>query len=81
MLCGTGKAGFLFRVGTDNDAAAVSRPGATPMIHGGRRMAGYVWVDPARCDVKALGRWVDLARSHVEGLAKKETRQGTGRKR
>ena len=71
MLCGTGKEGFLFRVGKENDGRALARKGARPMVHGGRNMAGYVWVDPGACDSGSLKDWVELARSHVASLPAK----------
>jgi hypothetical protein len=43
---------FLFRVGKDAHAAAIKRRGAKAMVHGGRRMEGFIWVDPAVCDAR-----------------------------
>lgn len=68
MLCGTAKQGFMFRIGKDQDAAALARPGARPMDFTGRPMAGFVWVDPAACDARALRRWVALAEGYVAAL-------------
>ena len=68
MLCGTFKQGFLFRVGEENNEAALTRPGASIMINGGRPMKGYVRVDPGACDARSLRNWVELARRHVETL-------------
>ena len=67
MLCGTGKADFMFRVGRAQDAEALARPGARPMDFTGRRMPGFVWVDPA-CDARSLKRWVALAEKYVGTL-------------
>lgn len=72
MLCGTGKADFMFRVGKDQDAEALSRPGARPMDITGKVMKGFVWVDPASCDSRALKRWIVLAESYVGKLPAKE---------
>ncbi len=71
MLCGTAKQGFMFRVGKDQDAAALQRPGARPMDFTGRRMAGFVWVDPADCDARALKGWIALAERYVAALPRK----------
>ncbi|TAN55184.1 MAG: TfoX family protein [Betaproteobacteria bacterium] len=71
MLCGTAKQGFMFRVGKDQDADALARPGARPMDFTGRRMAGFVWVDPTSCDARALKRWVESAERYVGSLAAK----------
>ena len=68
MLCGTGKADFMFRVGKDRDAEALSRKGARPMDITGKVMQGFVWVDPAACDSRALKRWIDMAENYVGAL-------------
>ena len=59
MLCGIGWDGLMFRVGEAREAVALARPGATLMEIGGRKMRGFVWVDPAtmpRARSRALGR-------------------------
>ena len=71
MLCGTGKTDFMFRVGKDRDAEALSRKGARPMDITGRVMKGFVWVDPMSCDARGLKRWIDLATSYVGKLPAK----------
>lgn len=71
MLCGTGKSEFMFRVGKDLDAEALKRPGARPMDITGRIMKGFVWVDPKRCDDRALKGWIALAESYVGKLPAK----------
>lgn len=45
MVCGTSRDHALYRVGKDNEAAALARDGVEPMIHGGRRMGGFVRVE------------------------------------
>jgi len=72
MLCGMGEDKFMFRVGKDQDAAALKRPGAKPMDITGRAMKGFVWVDPARCDARALKRWVAMAEDYVGTLPAKK---------
>jgi hypothetical protein len=37
----------------------------------GRAMKGFVWVDPARCDSRALKRWIALAEAYVGELPAK----------
>ena len=71
MLCGTGKADFMFRVGKDQDAEALSRKGARPMDITGKVMKGFVWVDPGACDARALRRWIELATGYVGKLPAK----------
>jgi hypothetical protein len=71
MLCGTGQEKFMFRVGKAQDAAALARPGAKPMDFTGRVMQGFVWVDPKKCDARALKRWLAMAGSYVGKLPAK----------
>jgi len=74
MLCGTGKTDFMFRVGKDQDAEALSRRGARPMDITGTVMKGFVWVDPDSCDSRALKRWIALAANYVGTLPTKRKR-------
>jgi hypothetical protein len=64
----------MFRVGKAQDAAALARPGAKPMDITGRVMQGFIWVDPARCDARAIGRWLAMAKAYVGTLPAKEKR-------
>lgn len=70
----SGAGRFMFRVGKDNEAEALSRPGAIIMEQGGRRMGGLVFVDEEACDRKALKSWVRLALSFVSTLPAKEVK-------
>lgn len=82
MLCGTGKLGYLFRVGAAGEAEALSRPGAERMVHAGREYVGYLWVDPKSCDAKGLRAWVALAKNFVEALPPKSKKTAkTAKKR
>lgn len=74
MLCGTGSGNFLFRVGKEAHAAAVKRRGAKAMVHNGRRMDGFIWVDPAACDAKSIRSWLSLALGYVGALPPKKKR-------
>jgi len=71
MLCGTGKQGFMFRVGRARYAKALARRGATPVVFNGRQFEGFVWVDPRTCDARALKRWIALAQDYVGALPPK----------
>ena len=62
---------FLFRVGKDNEARALTLPGAMAMEQGGRRMGGFFFVEEANCDDENLAGWVDLALSHASALPAK----------
>ena len=73
MLCGIGWDGLMFRVGEAREAVALARPGATLMEIGGRKMRGFVWVDPAQCRARDLARWVALAEQYVASLPPKKS--------
>lgn len=75
MLCGTGKPGFMFRVGKKRYPEAL-RKGAKPMDFNGRVFEGFVWVDPG-CDTRALKRWIALAEGYVSELPKKGIRSSS----
>jgi TfoX/Sxy family transcriptional regulator of competence genes len=62
---------FMFRVGKENEAAALSRPGASVVEMGGRRMGGFVFVDAPSCKGKALDAWIGLALTYVGALPPK----------
>ncbi|MBL4757945.1 MAG: TfoX/Sxy family protein [Rhizobiales bacterium] len=66
-----GERRFMFRVGKDNEAEALSRTGAAIMEMGGRRMGGMVFVEEEACDEAALKNWVALALSFVSTLPPK----------
>ena len=63
---------FMFRVGKDNEAEALSRPGAISLEQGGKRMGGTVFVDEAARDGDELKNWVALALSFVGALPPKK---------
>jgi hypothetical protein len=71
MLCGTGKQGFMFRVGKAQHARALRRRGASPVVFNGREFEGFVWVDAQSCDARALKRWIVLAKDYVSALPPK----------
>lgn len=71
MLCGVEVGRFMFRVGKDREADALSRPGACPMDITGKPMAGFVWVDAGHAEGQALSDWIELAEAYVGGLPPK----------
>jgi hypothetical protein len=79
MLCGTGRHGFMFRVGRDREAEALARPGATAMEMNGRRFRGFVWVDRNKCTDRSLRGWVALAQRYVAALPPKAKQPSSGR--
>jgi TfoX/Sxy family transcriptional regulator of competence genes len=74
MVAGASKRGLLVRVGREQQSAALARPGAKPMEMTGRRMQGYVFVDPPPPDEEALRDWLNLAVTFVKTLAPKARR-------
>lgn len=76
MFCGTGKPGFMFRVGRAQHARALARRGASPVVLHGRVFEGFVWVDASACDVRALRAWIALAETYVDALPAKRLRAG-----
>jgi TfoX/Sxy family transcriptional regulator of competence genes len=71
MVAGTSKRGLLVRVGKDAQSAALERPGTSAMVMGSRTAEGYIFVDPATLDDKALHDWIGLALAFVRTLPSK----------
>jgi TfoX/Sxy family transcriptional regulator of competence genes len=67
ILVGCKKDGrILVSVGKDNHEAAAARPGTEAMVHGGRVMSGFFWVDgDAIEDDDALADWIRFAEKAV----------------
>jgi hypothetical protein len=74
MLCGVSSRGFLFRVGKNQEPTALARPGTSVMDMKGRRMHGYVRVDPARCSDAELRDLIGWANAFVATLPAKKAR-------
>jgi TfoX/Sxy family transcriptional regulator of competence genes len=66
-----GEGRFLFRVGKENQAAALSRRGARVMEQGGRQMRGFIFVCEDDCDDAAMKEWISLALAYVSTLPPK----------
>lgn len=71
MLCGVAKDRFMFRVGKEQQAKALAKPGASPMDFTGRPMRGIVWVTADAAKGRALGGWIRLAEDFVGALPAK----------
>lgn len=73
ILVGCKKDGrILLSVGKDNNEAALARPGTTQMIHGGKPMRGFIWVDAdAIEDDDDLRDWVETAQRWVAAMPPK----------
>jgi hypothetical protein len=70
MLCGVEVGRFMFRVGKDLEAEALSR-GAEVVDFTGRPMRGIVWVDADACMDAGLTEWIDLAARFAGSLPPK----------
>jgi len=62
---------FLFRVGKENQAAALTRDGAYVMEMGGRRMSGFVSFNEENCNDESFKDCLDLALGFVGTLPPK----------
>lgn len=71
MLCGVEKNRLMFRVGKDQEAKALAKPGASPMDFTGRPLGGMVYVEASATRGRALAGWVALAENFVGALPKK----------
>lgn len=72
MLCGVHPGGGMFRVGKDNEAAALAVPGARPMDFTGRPMGGFVDVsDDTLANDDHRARLMQLALEFVSALPAK----------
>lgn len=77
MLCGArrhkdGVDRFMFRVGKANESMALKDPMAKEVIHGTRKLGGFVYVEEGDCDDPALRRWVELCLEHAAALPAKD---------
>ena len=67
----SGDAHFMFRVGKDNEDEALRLPGTRPMVHGGRRMGGFIWLDEDVATPEAMRTLTSLSASFVTTLPPK----------
>lgn len=66
MLCGVHKDGGMFRVGKDNEAAALAVNGVDPLSFTGRKMGGLVDIsDETLANEDALQQLLTLSNSFV----------------
>ncbi len=82
MLCSVSQKGLMARVGAAAEPAALAKPHATPCLGSGRRMTGFILVEPRGvASAGDLEDWLSLALAYVEHLppkkAKPAHRRGT----
>lgn len=82
MCCGVTSAGLMVRVGAEALKQTLKLPHVRPMKFGGRRLAGFVVVDPAgyRTDA-ALKAWLQRGIDFVSTLQPKSPRIRSGETR
>ncbi|WP_164117892.1 TfoX/Sxy family protein [Sphingorhabdus sp. Alg239-R122] len=71
MLCGDGEGRFMFRVGKDQQDAALKNPGAEIVAFNGRKMGGILWVREEDALAYGLDNWITLAERFVRTLPAK----------
>ncbi len=82
MVCGASRQGLLLRPGAEQEATLAARPHATLMVHGGRRMTGFLWVAPEGLETDAdLAGWLKPAVAFASSLLPKAERPPRRRKR
>jgi TfoX/Sxy family transcriptional regulator of competence genes len=75
MLCCVSEKGLMARVGAAAEPKALAKPHAAPCLGAGRRMAGFILVEPRGIASSGdLEGWLDLALAHVEQLPPKKVR-------
>ena len=82
ILVGCKKDGrILISVGKDNHDAAAARPGTEAMVHNGRVMSGFFWIDgDAIEDDDALVDWIRFAEKAVAQRPLKDAKPPKSRK-
>lgn len=72
MLVGTMKNGELMaRVGDEQEAEALAKPGARRMNFTGREMKGFIMVAADELNDQALREWISMATAYVGALPPK----------
>ncbi len=75
MLCCVSGKGLMVRVGAAAEPAALAKPHAAPCLGAGRRMAGFILVEPPGVASGAdLEGWLGLALGYVEQLPPKKAK-------
>jgi TfoX/Sxy family transcriptional regulator of competence genes len=80
LIAAASDRGLLVRVGEQQDAEALARRGAEPMVMNGRTMKGFIRVKAA-LDARSVKSWLRLARSFVDTLPAKKAAAKPKRKR
>ena len=73
LVAAISRRGLLLRVGRDQQAQALARPGARPMVMRGRTMDGYVYIDPPALNAREVQAGLRTAIAYVRTLPAKRT--------
>ena len=71
MCCGVNKDELIVRLDPEREDEALSRPHARAMDFTGRRMPGFITVQPERLDGEQLDEWVQDAVARAASLPRK----------
>ncbi len=71
MSCGVHGDELIVRLDPAHEEEALARPHARPMDFTGRRMRGFITVEPDGLKGKALNRWIREAVARAEALPRK----------
>ncbi|MEM9585450.1 MAG: TfoX/Sxy family protein [Pseudomonadota bacterium] len=63
---------FMFRVDKAQEVAALADPTAGAVMHGSRKLGGFIRVNEGECDDDALHRWLQLCLAHAAALPAKD---------
>ena len=75
MLCCVSEKGLMARVGAAAEHTALAKPHAAPCLGAGRRMAGFILVEPPGvASGSDLEDWLSLALAYVERLPPKKAK-------
>ncbi|AJY45646.1 TfoX/Sxy family protein [Martelella endophytica] len=66
-----GEGRYLFRIGKENADAAARLGQSEPMIHNGRRMSGFYFVDADDCSDADFAEWMSVAVENAFSLPPK----------
>ncbi|MGV0816937.1 TfoX/Sxy family protein [Martelella sp. AMO21009] len=66
-----GEGRFLFRIGKENADAAAKLGQSEPMVHGGRKMSGFYYVDADDVSDTHFEEWMSIAVENAYSLPPK----------
>jgi len=67
----TGQEQFMFRVGKEHEDKALAILATRPMVHGGRRMSGFLFINEDACPAETFTSLMAMASDYVSSLPPK----------